>query len=125
MEVLLIDLVLLLVGVNRELCLGGAWNYGRGYSNRNLFLKFSIYVNILIRIFAPNNPGVAAPWSRKLTLLEAELMGIRQALSWLKSNERDFVDVESDSLWAVLEIQAGGSLSAAGSNFTSISLAHV
>ncbi|CAH9113003.1 unnamed protein product [Cuscuta epithymum] len=70
MEVLLIDLGLLLVGVNRELCLGCAWNYGRGFSNRNHFQKLSTDVNILIRIFTPNNPGSYVPAIEDLGMKE-------------------------------------------------------
>ncbi|CAH9071750.1 unnamed protein product, partial [Cuscuta epithymum] len=62
-------------------------------------------------------------------------MGVREALSWLKAQQWDFIDVESDSLLAIQEIQRGSSLSYSGilaedirdlmTNFVSIIFSHV
>ncbi|CAH9122687.1 unnamed protein product, partial [Cuscuta epithymum] len=79
--------------------------------------------------------GGCTSGSGKFTPLEAELMGVREALSWLKAQQWDFIDVESDSLLAIQEIQRGSSLSYSGilaedirdlmTNFVSIIFSHV
>ncbi|CAH9141777.1 unnamed protein product [Cuscuta epithymum] len=45
---------------------------------------------------------------------EAELLSIREALSWLKDREWDFVEVELDSLPAINEIRNESSISTVG-----------
>ncbi|CAH9116622.1 unnamed protein product [Cuscuta europaea] len=51
----------------------------------------------------------------QLSPYEAELMGLREVLSWLKEQQWDFIDVESDSLLAIIEIRNGS-----GSSYSSV-----
>ncbi|CAH9087957.1 unnamed protein product, partial [Cuscuta epithymum] len=58
--------------------------------------------------------GFVKIWQGRLSPLEAELVGIREALSWIKEKGWDSVDVESDSLGAIKEILHGSSVSSLG-----------
>ncbi|CAH9075976.1 unnamed protein product [Cuscuta epithymum] len=53
-------------------------------------------------------------WNGDCSPLEAELLGIREVLSWLKEQAWDNVEIESDSSLAVSEIQGGTSWSSGG-----------
>ncbi|CAH9054798.1 unnamed protein product [Cuscuta epithymum] len=79
--------------------------------------------------------GVAKPWQGVLPPWEAELIGIREALSWTKEYGCERIEVESDAAKAISEIRDGSSVSIAGiladdirelrSYFTEISFSHV
>ncbi|CAH9074405.1 unnamed protein product [Cuscuta epithymum] len=79
--------------------------------------------------------GVSKPWKGGLSPWEAELVGIQEALSWVKANGWDFVEVESDASKAILEILYGssdspggilaGNIRELGPGFTEISFFHV
>ncbi|CAH9072780.1 unnamed protein product [Cuscuta epithymum] len=79
--------------------------------------------------------GAARYWEGNFSPLEAELMGIREALSWLKDQDWNYVDVESDSLLAISEIRLGSNVSSFGllaedirelsSSFTGIDFHHI
>ncbi|CAH9120177.1 unnamed protein product, partial [Cuscuta epithymum] len=79
--------------------------------------------------------GVSKVWHGSLSPLEAELIGIREALSWMKEGGWDGVEVESDSSGAVTEILQESSISLAGIiggdireinlGFTDISFTHI
>ncbi|CAH9106842.1 unnamed protein product [Cuscuta europaea] len=67
--------------------------------------------------------------------VEVELMGIQEVLSWLKEQEWNFIDVESNSVQAIMEILKGLSVSTRvllaediiimSRQFTSIFFSHV
>ncbi|CAH9108010.1 unnamed protein product [Cuscuta europaea] len=79
--------------------------------------------------------GAARKWEGNLSSLEAELIGIREALSWLQDFEWKAIEVEFDASRAILEILKGSSISSNGlvaadirdlaNNFSSISFSHV
>ncbi|CAH9110446.1 unnamed protein product [Cuscuta europaea] len=79
--------------------------------------------------------GVACPREGKLSPLAAELIGIRETLSWLQDYEWVDIDMESDSSCAISEILKGTSDSSIGviagdirnlsRHFSSISFSHV
>ncbi|CAH9116902.1 unnamed protein product, partial [Cuscuta epithymum] len=79
--------------------------------------------------------GVSMPWQGKLSPLEAELIGIREALSWTFEQGWNAVDVESDASRAISEIQQGSSTSTVGllagdmnekgTSFIDISFTHI
>ncbi|CAH9110775.1 unnamed protein product [Cuscuta europaea] len=77
--------------------------------------------------------GVGKAWHGVLSPLEAELIGIREALSWMKERGWDCIQVESDSSGAVTEVLQESSVSLAGigdireisSGFTDISFSHI
>ncbi|CAH9122326.1 unnamed protein product [Cuscuta epithymum] len=79
--------------------------------------------------------GAARKWQGNLSVLEAELIGIREALSWLLDFEWRAIEVESDASRAISEILKGSSISSYGlvaadirdiaNNFASISFSHV
>ncbi|CAH9073294.1 unnamed protein product, partial [Cuscuta europaea] len=56
----------------------------------------------------------AKVWQGRLSPWEAELIGIREALSWVLECGWNCVDVETDATRAMAEIQNGSSISAAG-----------
>ncbi|CAH9109350.1 unnamed protein product [Cuscuta europaea] len=58
--------------------------------------------------------GAAKSWRGKLSPLEAELVGIREALSWVKEQGWERVDVELDAARAIAEIKNGSCISSAG-----------
>ncbi|CAH9073986.1 unnamed protein product [Cuscuta epithymum] len=58
--------------------------------------------------------GAAKTWQGKLSPWEAELVGIREALSWVKEQGWERVDVESDASRAIAEIKNGSCISTAG-----------
>ncbi|CAH9137916.1 unnamed protein product [Cuscuta epithymum] len=58
--------------------------------------------------------GASKLWFGRLSPWEAELVGIREALSWVKENGWDFIEVESDASKAISEIQGGSSISLVG-----------
>ncbi|CAH9146819.1 unnamed protein product [Cuscuta epithymum] len=58
--------------------------------------------------------GVSKPWPGRLSSLGAELVGIREALSWLKDFGDIAVEVESDSVGVISEILNGSSCSLVG-----------
>ncbi|CAH9124776.1 unnamed protein product [Cuscuta epithymum] len=79
--------------------------------------------------------GAAKPRTGRLSSLEAELIGIMEALSWLQGTDWKIVDVESDASRAIMEITRGSSCSSYGlvaddirdiaKNFSSISFSHI
>ncbi|CAH9136906.1 unnamed protein product [Cuscuta epithymum] len=58
--------------------------------------------------------GMSKVWIGVLSPLVAELIGIREALSWAKGRGWDRVDVESDSSGAISEILKESSISLVG-----------
>ncbi|CAH9053323.1 unnamed protein product [Cuscuta epithymum] len=79
--------------------------------------------------------GGASPRQGVVSVLEAELIGIREALSWLLDSEWRDVEVESDASLAIMEITKGSSNSSYGlvaddvrdiaKNFSGISFSHI
>ncbi|CAH9075448.1 unnamed protein product [Cuscuta epithymum] len=79
--------------------------------------------------------GAAKVWPGRLLPLGAELVGIREALSWLKDFGGTSIEVESDATGAICDILNGSSCSLVGSLredirdltnfFSNISFCHV
>ncbi|CAH9104127.1 unnamed protein product, partial [Cuscuta europaea] len=79
--------------------------------------------------------GAALPWPGSLSPLSAELVGVREALSWVKDNGWLEIEVESDASRAISEILHGSSCSLVGflgedirdsaNYFSSISFCHI
>ncbi|CAH9142860.1 unnamed protein product [Cuscuta epithymum] len=77
----------------------------------------------------------AKPWEGNISPKEAEILGVREALSWLKENRWDCVDIESDASQVVSAIYNGGGVAQFGlivedvrdlmKDFNSISIAFI
>ncbi|CAH9139730.1 unnamed protein product [Cuscuta epithymum] len=79
--------------------------------------------------------SVLRPWSGRMSVLGAEFVGIREALSWLKGFGDIPVELESDAARAISEILNGSSCSLVGllrddirdlaNFFSNISFSHI